>query len=291
MPLGHEGHEALPGRALEVQLDGVLGQPLRRRSARVTSLPRRVPTTRLTLRMGSVASHLLAALQRRLAQRDQRGVVELRLEAVVLRHGAVPADVGPDRRLVEDGARGRARAPSSGRRRPSSPGTRCGRSSRRSVRKPSWAISSRTSWATKRMKLTTWSASPVNFLRSSGSCVATPTGQVLRWQTRIMMQPTATSGAVEKPNSSAPSSAPDDHVAAGLQLAVGLDDDAAAQVVEQQHLVRLGQAQLPGNARVLDAGQRRGAGAAVVAADQHHVGLGLGHARGDGAHARPRPPA
>ena len=34
-----------------------------------------------------------------------------------------------------------------------------------------------------------------------------PTGQVFRWQTRIMMQPIAISGAVEKPNSSAPSSA------------------------------------------------------------------------------------
>ena len=101
----------------------------------------------------------------------------------------------------------------------------------------------------KRMKLTTCSGSPVNFLRSSGSCVATPTGQVLRWQTRIMMQPSATSGAVAKPNSSAPSSAADDDVAAGLELAVGLDDDAAAQVVEHQHLVRLGQAQLPRDAR------------------------------------------
>ena len=34
-----------------------------------------------------------------------------------------------------------------------------------------------------------------------------PTGQVFRWHLRIMMQPMATSGAVEKPNSSAPSSA------------------------------------------------------------------------------------
>ena len=34
-----------------------------------------------------------------------------------------------------------------------------------------------------------------------------PTGQVLRWQARIMTQPVAISGAVEKPNSSAPSSA------------------------------------------------------------------------------------
>ena len=56
-------------------------------------------------------------------------------------------------------------------------------------------------------KFTTNSGLPVNFLRSSGFCVATPTGQVSRWQTRIMMQPLTTSGAVAKPNSSAPSSA------------------------------------------------------------------------------------
>ncbi len=37
--------------------------------------------------------------------------------------------------------------------------------------------------------------------------MAIPTGQVFRWQTRIMMQPIAISGAVENPNSSAPSSA------------------------------------------------------------------------------------
>ena len=48
---------------------------------------------------------------------------------------------------------------------------------------------------------------PENRARSSGFCVATPTGQVSRWQTRIMMQPETTSGAVAKPNSSAPSSA------------------------------------------------------------------------------------
>ena len=68
-------------------------------------------------------------------------------------------------------------------------------------------MSSRTSFATKRMKLTTCSGSPAKCARSRGSCVATPTGQVFEWQTRIMMQPSATSGAVAKPNSSAPSSA------------------------------------------------------------------------------------
>src|SRR3990167_5168321 len=49
---------------------------------------------------------------------------------------------------------------------------------------------------------------PENLARNSGSCVATPTGQVFRWHLRIMMQPSTTSGAVAKPNSSAPSSAP-----------------------------------------------------------------------------------
>ena len=49
---------------------------------------------------------------------------------------------------------------------------------------------------------------PTKRFRSTGSCVAMPTGQVFRWHFRIMMQPMATSGAVAKPNSSAPSSAP-----------------------------------------------------------------------------------
>ncbi len=47
----------------------------------------------------------------------------------------------------------------------------------------------------------------MNLARSTGFCVATPTGHVSRWQTRIITQPDTTSGAVAKPNSSAPSSA------------------------------------------------------------------------------------
>ena len=56
-------------------------------------------------------------------------------------------------------------------------------------------------------KFTTNSGWPLKRARSSGFWVATPTGQVSRWQTRIMMQPLTTSGAVAKPNSSAPSRA------------------------------------------------------------------------------------
>ena len=77
----------------------------------------------------------------------------------------------------------------------------------------------------------------------------------------------------------------DDDVAAGLELAVGLHDDAVAQAVEQQGLLGLGEAELPGAARVLERGQRGGAGAAVVAGDQHDVRVRLGDTRGDRADA------
>ena len=77
----------------------------------------------------------------------------------------------------------------------------------------------------------------------------------------------------------------DHHIAAGLQLAVGLHLDAAAQIVEQQHLLRLGQAKFPGQPGVLDGTERRSAGAAVVAGDEHHIGMRLGDARSHRAHA------
>ena len=153
------------------------------------------------------------------------------------------------------------------------------------VRKPISAMYSRTCSAMKKKKLITCSGCPLNCLRSSGSWVAMPTGQVLRWHFRIMMQPMVTSGMVAKPNSSAPKQGGDDHVAPGLQLAVRLHADAAAQVVQQQHLLGFGESQLPGNAGMLNRAERRRAGAAGVAADQHHVGVRLGHARRHGAHA------
>ena len=70
-------------------------------------------------------------------------------------------------------------------------------------------------------------------------------------------------------------------VAACLELAVGFDDDAAAQVVDEQGLVGLGHAQFPRKAGMFDAGLRRCAGATVMAADEYHVGMTLGDAGGD----------
>ena len=75
-------------------------------------------------------------------------------------------------------------------------------------RRPSEASSSRTSSAMYSKKVSTNSGLPLYLARSAGVWVAMPTGQVSRWQTRIMMQPETTSGAEAKPYSSAPSSAP-----------------------------------------------------------------------------------
>ena len=72
------------------------------------------------------------------------------------------------------------------------------------VRNPSLDMYSLNSCAIKRMKFSTYSGLPLNLLRSSGFCVATPTGQVSRLHTRIITHPMVTSGAVAKPNSSAP---------------------------------------------------------------------------------------
>ena len=70
----------------------------------------------------------------------------------------------------------------------------------------------------------------------------------------------------------------DHDVAAGLQTAVGLDDDAAAEVVHHERLVRFGETEFPRQAGVLDAGKGRSAGAAAVAGDQDVIGVTLGDA-------------
>ncbi len=64
----------------------------------------------------------------------------------------------------------------------------------------------------------------------------------------------------------------DQHVAAGADAAVDLHGDAAAQAVQHQRLLGLGEADLPGGAGMLDRGQRRSAGAALEAGDGDVVG-------------------
>ena len=65
----------------------------------------------------------------------------------------------------------------------------------------------RTSSAMKLNSAITFSGVPSNLARKASSCEHTPTGQVLLWHCRTMMQPMATRLAVPMPNSSAPSMA------------------------------------------------------------------------------------
>ena len=113
------------------------------------------------------------------------------------------------------------------------------------VLKPIAAMISRTSSATKKKKLITCSGWPTKRLRSSGSCVATPTGQVLRWHLRIMMQPAAIKRRGGEAELVGAEQRADHDVAAGAEAAVDLHRDAAAQPLAHQRLVRLGDADLP----------------------------------------------
>ena len=131
----------------------------------------------------------------------------------------------------------------------------------------------------------TCSGWPLKRLRSTGSCVATPTGQVLRWHLRIMMQPAAINGAVAKPNSSAPSMAP---ITTSRPVRM-----PPSTCTEMRLRSRLTTSVWCVSARPISQGlpaclievRGAGAGAALVAGDGDVVGARLGDAGGDGADA------
>ena len=75
----------------------------------------------------------------------------------------------------------------------------------------------------------------------------------------------------------------DHNIATGLELTVNLNDYPAAQVIKHQGLMGFGQAELPGQTGMLDAGERRCAGTAIIPADQDDIGMGLGNPGCDGA--------
>ena len=77
-----------------------------------------------------------------------------------------------------------------------------------------------------------------------------------------------------------------DDVAPGAHLTVDLQPYAAAETVENEHLLGLGEPELPWQASMVNGGQRRGTGATVVTGNDHDIGMGLGDPRCDYAHAR-----
>ena len=75
-----------------------------------------------------------------------------------------------------------------------------------------------------------------------------------------------------------------DHVATGLEPAVGLEHHAATEVVENQRLMRLGNAQFPRQAGVFNTRQRGCTSTPGFAGNQNVIRVSLGHAGGDRAH-------
>ena len=202
MPRGTNAAKLWPAEPVKCMRMVSSGRPSRP-WARVTSEPRMVPTVRFTLRMGRRTS----TGSRRSTASRHRG-----RRVVTSSDFSRPWSWSTILRTATSGptcGRWRIAEKSSPRAFQWSTAVRTSRRSERPiisamVRKPRLAMCSRTSSAMKRKNVSTNSGLPVNFARSFGSWVAMPTGQVLRWQTRIMMQPMTTSGAVEKPYSSAP---------------------------------------------------------------------------------------
>ena len=72
-----------------------------------------------------------------------------------------------------------------------------------------------------------------------------------------------------------------DDVARKFQAAIDAQGNARTQARADERVVRFAKANFPGQTRVFDRGERRRAGAAVVAADGDDVGACLGDACGD----------
>ena len=73
-----------------------------------------------------------------------------------------------------------------------------------------------------------------------------------------------------------------EHVTPGAQQTVGLEGHPPAHAAGHQRLMRLGQTGFPRQAHIVDGGMRAGTGAAVMAGDDHAVRTGLGHTHRDG---------
>ena len=280
----HERAEALPGRAAERDVDRAVGQAL------AAPTPRQLGAEHRADRAVGVADLVrelapAAPAVERLARVGDQLVVERVLEPVVLATRA-------EERLVVlvDGhrrgsARGRDRAPSSARARGGSRAAPRGRSPPRSMRKPerrevlAHLLGDELHEVHDELRLARELLAQLGVLgRDTDRArveVADAHHDAAAHHERRGREAELL-GAEQRR---------DHHVAAGLELAVDLHDDAVAQPVEQQRLLRLGEAELPRRARVLDRREPRRAGAAVVARDQHHVGVRLRHAGRDRADA------
>jgi hypothetical protein len=91
-----------------------------------------------------------------------------------------------------------------------------------------------------------------------------PTGQVFRWQTRIITQPEHDQRRGREAVLLGAEQGGDHHVAPVFIWPSTWSTTCDRAGRSRQHLLRLGEAELPRHARVLERGERRGARAAVV---------------------------
>ena len=191
-----------PVKVSEMVSSGRPADPCRR----LISAPSSVPTVRSTLVIGISMETGVPSATAGARRPGRRG----RAPSPARGPGAA-SGAGPRRqaRPARPGPwRGRGPPPSSGSRRRRCRAGRRGRWPRPASAGRATPGSSRTSSAMYSKNVSTNSGLPLNLARRAGFCVAIPTGQVSRWQTRIMMQPETTSGAEAKPYSSAPRRAP-----------------------------------------------------------------------------------
>ena len=190
MPRGRKAPKHWPAEPRERDVDGVRRAGRRRRSAGDLVAEHACRRCGSTLRIGRSISTVLRVARAPAAASSISSLVERLVEPVVLpvrlRSGLAVVVLGH----LQDRRRGRGRRAfqwSIAARRVEHLGVAdrlrdaCGSRARPGC--------SRTSSAMNSKKLTTNSGLPVNRSRSSGFWVATPTGQVSRWQTRIMTQP------------------------------------------------------------------------------------------------------
>ena len=276
----HEGAEALPRRAREMDADGVVREPVRAVKARHFRAEDGAHRA-VDVPDGQPDVHRLPALERLAAERHEGRHVEGFLEPVVLLDHPPDGDLGPDLRPVED--RGEVEAAGL----PMAHGLCDVEQVRAADHLVHGAeaqsrhvladlLRDEAEEGLDELRLAVELGPELRVLGrdadGAGVEMADPHHDAAHDDERRRREPVLF-GAEQ---------GGDDDVAPGLHLSVRLDDDPVAELVHDEHLLGLGEPELPRNSAVLDRGQGRRAGAAVVAGDQHHVRMGLGDAGRDG---------
>ena len=279
----HECPEALPGAASEFDVDGVVGQAFRAPFAGQLTAGDGADDA-VDVANGQFGADILAAFEGGLAQIEQRGDIERFLEAVVLFDLAEAPDLRTDGRLIEDVREVESEGSPMG----------DGFGGLEAVGPPDHF---------RERAETEFGHDLAQFLGHEPHEIDDVLGVARESLAQLRVLGGHADGAGVQVADAHHDAAEGDQrrgresellgaeqggdgdVAARLELAVGLDVNAAPEIVQHECLVGFGQTEFPGCAGVFDGRERRRAGAAVVAADEDDVGVGFRDAGGDGADA------